>query len=116
MAPPIFAKKNSSNGEPVKIKIGQWFLYLMKLIAPLKFLRGTVFDPFGYSDERKTERKLIKDYEIMILDIMQKLKKENYETACEIAKMPEKIRGFGHVKKNNLNIAKNLEANLIAKL
>ena len=89
-------------------------IYPLTIILAYPFIGK--FDPFGYSDERKTERKLIKDYEIRILDIIQKLKKENYETACRIAKIPEKIRGFGHIKKNNLNIAKSLEANLVAKL
>ena len=114
VAPPIFAKKNSSNGKPKKIKMGQWLLYLMKLIATLKFLRGTFFDPFGYSAERKIERKLIQDYEIRILNITKKLNKENYDTACKIAKIPEKIRGFGYIKKDNLIVAKKIEANLVA--
>ena len=115
VAPPIFAKKDSFTGKPTKIKIGQWLIYLMKIMAPLKFLRGGLFDPFGYSNERKTERKLIKDYELRIMSIGEKLNEENYKTACEIAKIPEKIRGFGYIKKNNLIDAKKVENNLVAK-
>ena len=78
-------------------------------------MRGGSFDPFGYSDERRTERKLIKDYELRIMSIGEQLNEENYKTACEIAKIPEKIRGFGYIKKNNLVDAKKVEDNLVAK-
>ena len=88
----------------------------MKIIASLKFLRGTIFDPFGYLKERKNERKLIKNYHDRIIEITSKLKLSNYETACQIASIPEKIRGFGYVKENNINTAKTLEASLVAKL
>ena len=116
LAPPLFSKKNSSTGEPEKIKIGPWILHLMKILASLKFLRGTIFDPFGYLKERKNERKLIKNYHDRIIEITSKLKLNNYETACQIASIPEKIRGFGYIKENNINTAKTLEASLVAKL
>ena len=116
LAPPLFSKKNSATGEPEKIKIGPWLFHLMKIIASLKFLRGTIFDPFGHLKERKNERKLIKNYHDRIIEITSKLKLSNYETACQIASIPEKIRGFGHVKENNINTAKTLEASLVAKL
>ena len=116
LAPPLFSKKNSATGGPEKIKIGPWLLHLMKIIASLKFLRGTIFDPFGHLKERKNERKLIKNYHDRIIEITSKLKLSNYEIACQIASIPEKIRGFGHVKENNINTAKTLEASLVTKL
>ena len=116
LAPPLFSKKNSATGESEKIKIGPWILHLMKILASLKFLRGTIFDPFGYLKERKNERKLIKNYHDRIIEITSKLKLNNYETAYQIASIPEKIRGFGYIKENNINTAKTLEASLVAKL
>jgi indolepyruvate ferredoxin oxidoreductase len=82
------------------------------LLAKLKFLRGTVFDPFGYSLERKTERKLIADYEAMLGEVLGKLSPENHHLAVGLAAIPEKIRGFGPVKLRHLKAAKADEAAL----
>jgi len=112
---PFFSKKDSVTGMPLKITIGSWLLPLMKTISSFKFLRGTPFDPFGYLKERRNERKLIKDFYNQIIEITSKLKISNYEIACEIASIPQKIRGFGYVKENNISIAKNIEKSLIAK-
>jgi indolepyruvate ferredoxin oxidoreductase len=70
----------------------------MRFLAKTKFLRGTHFDPFGYTAERKEERQLITEYEDMIGDVCAKLTPVNYRLAVELAKLPEKIRGYGHVK------------------
>ena len=73
LAPPIFYKKDKVTGNPLKIKFGQWLLIIFKILNKLKFLRGTLFDPFGYFAERKNERKLIKDYKNIILEIGKKI-------------------------------------------
>ena len=78
-------------------------------------MRGTPFDPFGYLKERRKERELIKDFYNRIIEISSKLTITNYDLACKIASLPQKIRGFGYVKKNNINVVKNLETSLIAK-
>jgi indolepyruvate ferredoxin oxidoreductase len=84
-----------------------------KLLARLKFLRGTPFDMFGYSTERRTERQLVADYEALLDEILSKLTPDNHPLAVGLAAIPEKIRGFGHVKARHLAAAKADEAALL---
>jgi indolepyruvate ferredoxin oxidoreductase len=79
---------------------------VFRLLAKLKFLRGTALDPFGYSAERKTERALIRDYEVLLDEVLAKLTPDNHHLAVGLAAIPEKIRGFGHVKQRHLKTAK----------
>ena len=58
----MFSSRDSLTGEPKKITFGMWIMTAMKLLSKFKFLRGTIFDPFGKTVERKIERRLIKDY------------------------------------------------------
>jgi indolepyruvate ferredoxin oxidoreductase len=84
-----------------------------RLLAKLKFLRGTPFDPFGRSLERRTERGLIDDYVSMLDKVLAGLTPENHHLAVGLAAIPEKIRGFGHVKQRHLTAAKADEAALL---
>jgi indolepyruvate ferredoxin oxidoreductase len=69
-----------------------------EILAKMKGLRGTVFDIFGYSAERKMERQLIEDYRQTIGDLLDSLNSDNYAIAVQLASLPAEIRGFGHVK------------------
>jgi indolepyruvate ferredoxin oxidoreductase len=91
---------------------GPWILPVFRVLAKLKALRGSAFDPFGYSAERHTERRLIADYEAMLEEIFAGLTPENHHFAVGLAAIPEKIRGFGHVKLRHLHAAKADEAAL----
>jgi indolepyruvate ferredoxin oxidoreductase len=113
LAPPLLARTNKATGEPKKITFGPWIFPLFRLLARLKVLRGTAFDPFGYSVERKTERALVRDYEAMLDEVLGKLTPENHHIAVGLAAIPEKIRGFGHVKMRHLKAAKADEAALL---
>jgi indolepyruvate ferredoxin oxidoreductase len=113
LAPPLLARKDKTSGEPRKMTFGPWIFPVFGLLAKLKFLRGTAFDPFGYSTERKTERALIADYEALLDELMAKLTAENHHIAVGLAAIPEKIRGFGHVKVRHLKAAKADEAALL---
>jgi indolepyruvate ferredoxin oxidoreductase len=113
LAPPLLARKDKTSGEPRKMTFGPWIFPVFGLLAKLKFLRGTAFDPFGYSTERKTERALIADYEALLDELMAKLTAENHHIAVGLAAIPEKIRGFGHVKMRHLKAAKADEAALL---
>ncbi len=97
LAPPLFSKKDG-NGRPVKASYGPWVRHAFKLLAKCKKVRGSRLDIFGYSAERKMERQLIADYRATILSLLTGLDAANLATAVEIASLPEKIRGFGHVK------------------
>jgi indolepyruvate ferredoxin oxidoreductase len=77
----------------------------LKLMARFKFLRGTPFDPFGWTAHRKLERKLIADYEATLGELLAKLTPANRDVAVEIARIPELIRGFDLVKERQLEEA-----------
>jgi indolepyruvate ferredoxin oxidoreductase len=113
LAPPLLAPVNKATGEPRKLTFGPWIFPLFKLLAKCKFLRGTPLDPFGYSRERKTERRLVHDYETMLAEVLAKLNDGNHHIAVGLAAIPEKIRGFGHVKMRHLKAAKADEAALL---
>jgi indolepyruvate ferredoxin oxidoreductase len=112
LAPPLFARTNPATGEPRKIGLGEWMLPVFRLLAKFKRLRGTALDPFGRTAERRTERQLIADYEAMLLGILPKLTLDNHHIAVALAAIPEKIRGYGHVKMRTLKAAKAEEAAL----
>ena len=115
LAPPIFAKRDKS-GRLQKKEYGSWMMHAFRVLARLKSLRGTAFDPFGYSQERRTERKLISDYELTLAELLEKLDPHNHHLAVGIAAIPEKIRGFGHVKEANIKLAAAEKARLEAEL
>ena len=115
LAPPLLARRNETTGEPRKITLGPWMMKGFSLLAKLKGLRGTAFDVFGYTDERRTERALIADYERTVGELIAKLDPANHALAVAIASVPEKIRGFGHVKLRHLEAAKAEEKDLLAR-
>ena len=109
LAPPIIAKKNDK-GELQKQQFGPWMLTSFKLLAKLKGLRGTAFDIFGKTAERRMERALLVDYWKSMEAVMLKLSSENAQTllplALDIARIPDGIKGFGHVKEKNATTAR----------
>ena len=116
LAPPLLARRDPGTGQPRKITFGPWLLPMFRLLMRLKFLRGTALDPFGYGAERRMERKLVRDYEATLAEVLEKLNADNHHIAVGIAAIPEKIRGFGHVKMRHLVAAKADEATLLDQL
>jgi indolepyruvate ferredoxin oxidoreductase len=112
LAPPLLARRDPQTGEPKKMSFGPWMLKVFAALAKFKFLRGTMFDPFGYTAERKMERRLVADYEILLGEIIEQLTPNNHRIAVELAMIPEKIRGFGPVKQRHLVAAKAEQAAL----
>jgi indolepyruvate ferredoxin oxidoreductase len=102
LAPPLLAKKDPATGEARKMRFGPWMMKAFGVLAALRFLRGTRFDIFGYSAERREERALIADYEALCAELIAGLTPANHETAVALASLPEKIRGYGHVKTRHL--------------
>ena len=105
LAPPLLATKNDK-GELQKSRFGPWMHTAFTLLAPLKVLRGTPFDVFGYTAERREERALIGQYRADIAARLEALSPANRDAALAIARLPEQIRGFGHVKARHLAAAR----------
>ncbi len=99
MAPPFLVKRHPSTGLPVKRTFGPWLEPALSWLAKFKFLRGTPFDPFGYSTDRKLERRLILQYEQIVNEMILCLSVDNHHLAVALANYPEDIRGFGHIKR-----------------
>ena len=115
LAPPLFSKRNDK-GELIKQQYGPWMMTAFGLLAKLKGLRGTAFDIFGKTAERRSERALIGEYRGTIAGLLPSLSKGNLETVVAIASIPEEIRGFGHVKERHLAAARSQRAALLAAL
>jgi indolepyruvate ferredoxin oxidoreductase len=114
LAPPLLARRDAKTGHLLKQEFGPWMLLLFRLLAKLKFLRGTTFDPFGHTAERKQERALIGDYEKLLDELLLGLTPANHALAVKLASVPDDIRGYGHVKQAHLVKAKRKEADLLA--
>ncbi len=100
LAPPLLARKGP-DGRPQKREFGGWMERPMGLLARLKGLRGTPLDPFGYTEERRMERALIKQYEQDMAEVLPKLNDRTREAIVALAELPLSIRGFGPVKQAN---------------
>ena len=105
LAPPLLAKRNDK-GELQKKKFGPAMLTAFRVLARLKVLRGTALDIFGRTEERRTERALIWEYRASIDEVLATLDADNHALAVEIARIPEQIKGFGHVKERTLKVAR----------
>ncbi|HUP07007.1 MAG TPA: DUF6537 domain-containing protein, partial [Caldimonas sp.] len=105
LAPPSIAKRNAK-GELMKQSFGPWMTTAFKVLAKLKGLRGTALDPFGRTEERRTERALIAEYRAAIDEVLATLDDARLPLAVEIARIPEEIRGYGHVKERHLAAAR----------
>ncbi|MGK9168798.1 indolepyruvate ferredoxin oxidoreductase family protein [Inquilinus limosus] len=116
LAPPSFAEKDPDTGHLKKRAFGPWVLKTFKLLARMKRLRGTALDPFGRTAERKAERQLIADYEAVVEELLARLGPDTHAVCVAIARVPEQIRGYGHIKEENREKAKAREAELLASL
>ncbi len=105
LAPPILGRRDPVSGAPEKQTFGPWMLKAMGLLAKGKRLRGTRFDLFGHTAERKAERALLQDYESRIERLLPRLTPDNLGRAADYASVPDTIRGFGHIKMANIKKA-----------
>ncbi|MDP6346092.1 MAG: indolepyruvate ferredoxin oxidoreductase family protein [Alphaproteobacteria bacterium] len=113
LAPPLIAERDPLSGELRKREYGPWVFRAMRLIAGLRRLRGGPWDIFGRTEERRTERRLITEYEATLEEVMAGLDHDNHAMAVRIAELPDRLRGFGHVKEANIKAAKAAEAQML---
>jgi indolepyruvate ferredoxin oxidoreductase len=114
LAPPLLARTDPLTGEPRKMRFGAWMGAAFKVLAALKGLRGTALDVFGYTDERRTERALIREYEETLETLLAGLSPQNQAAAVAIASLPEEIRGYGHIKQKSVAAARQKREDLLA--
>ena len=114
LSPPLLARRDPATGEARKSEYGPWVFRAFRMLAKMKGLRGTVWDVFGYTKERKAERRLRDTY----LDDMERIAKDvtqsTLSTAVAIAEIPEQIRGYGHVKQRAMAEASIVREKLLA--
>ncbi len=115
LSPPLLARMDPNTGEPRKMRFGGWMLAMFRVLARLKRLRGTPLDPFGRTEERRTERALVRDYEQTVAALLEGLNPQNAALAVEIASLPEEIRGFGHIKLKSIAAARQKGEGLLAR-
>ncbi len=113
LAPPMFADTDPVSGRPLKRRYGRWMMHVMRILARARFVRGTLFDPFGYGEDRKLERRLLADYETLLDLFGERLTPDNYGLAVELASLPEAIRGYGPVKAASAEAADTRRAELL---
>ena len=114
LAPPLLAKKDA-HGRLLKREYGPWMLTAFGWLAKLRFLRGTTFDPFGRTAERREERQLVEDYAALLDELLAGLDAARLRLAVEIASVPEHIRGYGHVKHAHIARARQRGRELLAR-
>jgi len=106
LAPPLLARRDPETGHLRKRSFGRETRTLFKILSKARKLRGTPFDIFGYTAERKQERQLVEEYRGTIRAVLADLTLDNHDLAVEIASLPEHIRGYGHVKDRNIEAVK----------
>jgi indolepyruvate ferredoxin oxidoreductase len=113
LAPPILGQRDPRTGHLRKQSFGPWVLPLFAGLARLKGLRGTRLDLFGYTSERRMERRLIADYRETVRQLLEHLTEYNRSLAVEIAELPLSMRGYGHVKEANVRTALEKQGRLL---
>ena len=106
LAPPLLARPDPKSGKIRKTTFGPWIFPVLRQLAKLKRLRGTAWDIFGRTGERRTERALIDEYLATVDELLPQLSADNHSTAVVIAEVPSKIRGYGHVKEKSIQAAR----------
>jgi indolepyruvate ferredoxin oxidoreductase len=113
LAAPLVSKKRPGSDVPAKRTFGPWMMRGFELLSRLKFLRATPFDLFGYTQERRSERALRDNYMALVRAIVAGLNGHNLDAGLKLAQLPEKIRGFGHVKHANMLAAEQEQRALV---
>ena len=114
LAIPFLSRPDPVSGEPKKHRYGPWMMQAFRLLAPLKLLRGTPLDLFGYSAERRQERALLAQYEATIDMLLADLRRDKLQCAVDLARLPESVRGYGPIKMRGMAAAQRRHVELLA--
>jgi indolepyruvate ferredoxin oxidoreductase len=113
LSPPLFARLDPATGRPKKYELGPWMLPLLRLLAKLKWLRGTKLDPFRWSADRRLERELLARYEALLDRVVAELDAARFELAVTLAALPAEARGYGPIKAAGATRARAAEQRLL---
>ena len=116
LAPPLLAGRDANTGRPKKREYGAWMLWVFRALAACRGLRGTRWDPFGYTAERRVERRIRDRYLTDVERLAAGLTPDTHALAVEIAALPERIRGYGPVKEKAIGEAEAERARLFTAL
>ncbi len=116
LAPPLLTRPDPASGLIRKMQFGPWMMPVFRVLSKLKRLRGTPLDIFGYTAERRSERALIAEYEALVEEVLTRLSADNHAVAVELARLPQEIRGFGHIRAASLAAAKTRWSSLLSRL
>lgn len=115
LAPPLLSKRDT-DGHLIKRSYGPWIAHAYRYLAHAKALRGTIFDVFGYTHERREERSAIGDFLVLIRQVVGGLQPAQMNVALELARLPQTVRGYGHIKERNIVAARQKQAELLSQL
>ena len=101
LAPPILSRANPKTGKVKKYEFGPWLMPVLRILAKLKWLRGTRWDVFALIGERRQEREDLARYQADVTEVCDRLTPDNYRAAQQLMRLPEQLRGYGHVKARN---------------
>ena len=116
LAPPILARRDRHKRAPVKRTFGPWIRIALHLLARARRWRGTLLDPFRCTAERALDRRLLEDYERLVRELCRDLGPSSLPTAVELACLPDRIRGFGHVREASALAVEADKQTLLARL
>ena len=114
LAPPLLARKDA-NGHLIKKTYGPWMVSAMRWLAKSRVVRGTLLDPFGYTAINRADRQAITDYKVLVNRLVGELDTRRRPLAQELAHLPQTVRGFGHIKDRNAEIALEKQTELLAR-
>src|SRR5688572_18672046 len=112
-SPPLFARRDPATGRPKKYELGPWMLPVLRVLAKMRWLRGTKLDPFRMSADRRLEREWLARYESLLDRIEAELDDSRFELALALARLPEQVRGYGPVKRAAAERARAAEQDLL---
>ena len=115
LAPPLLSKRDAE-GHLIKKSYGPWLAHAYRWLARAKALRGTVFDVFGYTHERREERAAIGEFLALMRQVVGDLQPAQLNVALELARLPQSVRGYGHIKERNTVEARQKQAELLEQL
>ena len=115
LAPSWLSRPGADGSPPTKRRFGRWVWHGFGVLAALKRLRGTPFDPFGRSEDRRLERALRDRHEQLLDELVRTLNPTNHALALQLARLPDRIRGYGHVKRRNADLVRREEGELLAR-